>query len=45
EHLRIESAQGIPAHADGELLGADLRELEIELLPAALKVIHNLNPD
>ncbi len=41
--LHIESEQGFPAHADGELLGTDLHQLDISIVPGALTVIHNLN--
>lgn len=38
--LKIESAPGIAAHADGELLGMNLNTLNISILPAALEVIY-----
>ncbi|RMG66687.1 MAG: diacylglycerol kinase family lipid kinase [Calditrichaeota bacterium] len=41
--LRICSEQGVPVHADGELVGLSLQELDIEVLPAALEVVHNLH--
>jgi len=40
--LVVESSEGFPVHADGELLGGGVTRLEISLLPQALKVIHNL---
>ena len=39
--LQILSENGIAAHADGELLGLDLKRLDISLLPLALEVIYN----
>lgn len=39
--LVVESAEGFPVHADGELLGSGVTRLEVSLLPQALKVIHN----
>lgn len=40
--LVIESADGIPVHADGELLSTNFKRIEISIVPGALKVIHNL---
>ena len=40
DRLKIVSEKGIAAHADGELLGMELKELDISLLPGALKVIY-----
>ena len=40
-NLRIQCEQGIAVHADGELLGMDLKDLEISILPASLEVIFN----
>lgn len=42
ENLIIESENGIPVHADGELLSSDLRRIDIRVVPKSLKVIHNL---
>jgi diacylglycerol kinase (ATP) len=39
--LQILSENGITAHADGEILGLDLKILDISLLPLALEVIYN----
>ncbi|GAB4366814.1 MAG: diacylglycerol kinase family lipid kinase [Calditrichia bacterium] len=39
--LRVVSEKGIAAHADGELLGMNLKDLEIQILPEALEVIYN----
>jgi diacylglycerol kinase family enzyme len=39
EKVRIQSENGIAVHADGELLGMDLKNLEISVIPAALEVI------
>jgi diacylglycerol kinase (ATP) len=41
EQLKIFSDKGIAVHADGELLGVDLKEVNISILPNALEVIHN----
>lgn len=38
--LKVFAPEGIAVHADGELLGMELTELEISLLPAALEVIY-----
>lgn len=40
--LTVSCATGVPVHADGELVAEAATSLEIELLPGALKVIHNL---
>ena len=37
----IRSEKGIAVHADGELLGMDLKNLDISVLPAALEVVIN----
>lgn len=39
--LVVESPEGFPVHADGELLGGSINRLEITVLPRALKLIHN----
>jgi len=39
--LQILCEKGIAAHADGEMLGLDLKRLDISLLPQALEVIYN----
>jgi diacylglycerol kinase (ATP) len=41
DRLQVISEKGITAHADGELLGLDLKQLDISLLPKALEVIYN----
>jgi len=41
DRLKIVSEKGIAAHADGELLGMELKELDISLEPAALEVIYH----
>ncbi len=40
-NVTIESADALCAHADGEILGRDIRQLNIDLLPRALSVISN----
>ena len=40
-NLKIDSEKGIAVHADGELLGMNLKKIEISLLPKALEVIYN----
>ena len=35
----IESEQPLPVHVDGEVLGLEIRKLELQLLPAALQVV------
>ncbi|MFZ0391640.1 MAG: diacylglycerol kinase family protein [Calditrichia bacterium] len=40
DRLKMQCQQGIAVHADGELLGMDIHEMEITVLPAALEVIH-----
>ncbi len=40
--LNVSCATGVPVHADGELIAEAATSLEVELLPGALKVIHNL---
>ncbi len=40
--LRICAKEGVPVHADGELLGLNLKDLNIQVLPRALEVIHNV---
>jgi YegS/Rv2252/BmrU family lipid kinase len=37
----IQSEEGIAVHVDGELLGMELKNLDISVLPAALEVITN----
>ncbi len=37
--ITVRSEQPQPAHADGEVLGMEVRNLEVELLPADLEVI------
>lgn len=39
--LKVVSPEGIAAHADGELMGMELKTIDISLLPGALEVIHN----
>ncbi len=39
----IESPEGFPVHADGELLGTRIRRLDVKIIPKALQVIHNLD--
>ncbi len=41
DKLKITSEKGIAVHADGELLGMNLKELDISILPNALEVIYN----
>ena len=41
DKIKIVSENGIAVHADGELLGMDLKGLEISVLPAALEVVTN----
>lgn len=38
--LSIESKEGFPFHADGEVVDAERRSLSIEIRPSALEVIH-----
>ena len=40
--LLIEAEDGVPVHADGELLSTNLKKVEIQVVPKSLKVIHNL---
>ncbi len=40
DKLKVTSDRGIAVHADGELLGMNLKELDISILPAALEVIY-----
>jgi YegS/Rv2252/BmrU family lipid kinase len=40
--LIVESESGIPLHTDGELISSNLKRIEIEIVPNALKIIHNL---
>ncbi|UCF65492.1 MAG: diacylglycerol kinase family lipid kinase [bacterium] len=40
-NLHVHSELGIAAHADGELLGMDLKDLEISVIPSSLEVIFN----
>lgn len=37
----IQSEDGVAVHTDGELLGMDLKNLEISVIPAALEVVVN----
>ncbi len=39
--LTIRSQEGIAAHADGELMGMNLTELEVTMLPSVLEVVSN----
>jgi YegS/Rv2252/BmrU family lipid kinase len=39
--IKIVSDRGIAVHADGELLGMNLKEIDISIIPAALEVIVN----
>lgn len=39
----IEAAEGIPVHADGEMLDLQAQRLKISIVPEALTVIHNLD--
>ena len=42
KRITIESDQGLPIHTDGEIYGpweADIRRVEIEILPASLRVV------
>ncbi len=41
EKLSVQSEKGIAVHADGELLGMDLKNLDISIIPSALEVIYN----
>jgi YegS/Rv2252/BmrU family lipid kinase len=41
KQLQILSENGITAHADGEMLGFDLKRIDISLIPLALEVIYN----
>ena len=41
--LSISSPEGLPMHADGELLPSDIHEITIEVVPRAIEVIHNLS--
>ncbi len=43
--LKVSTPEGIAAHADGELLGMELKELDVSLLPAALEVIYQPSAD
>jgi len=43
EKMNIKAVEGIPIHADGELLDLNARELNIAVVPEALTVIHNLD--
>ena len=40
DKLKVVSEEGIAVHADGELLGVDLKELDIKILPKILEVIY-----
>jgi diacylglycerol kinase (ATP) len=42
KELIVESVEGIPVHADGELLSTNFKRVEISIVAEALKVIHNL---
>jgi diacylglycerol kinase family enzyme len=37
--LRLMALGGVPVHVDGEFIGLDLRELQVEMLPRALRVL------
>ena len=41
--MTVLAVNGIPVHADGELLGEALQEIRIRLIPGALRVIYNGN--
>jgi YegS/Rv2252/BmrU family lipid kinase len=43
KNIVVEANEGIPVHADGELLSPHLTRIEVGVLPAALNVIHNLS--
>lgn len=36
--IRIQAAGGLPVHVDGEVVGLDVRELDLRLLPRALRM-------
>ncbi|RMF61161.1 MAG: diacylglycerol kinase family lipid kinase [Calditrichaeota bacterium] len=38
----ISSDNGLPMHADGELLPMDIQRIQVDLIPEALDVIHNI---
>ncbi len=42
-NLIVECDAGFPVHADGELISESCKKIEIDILPGALNVIHNLN--
>jgi len=42
DHLLVKSDEGIAIHSDGELISSNLKEIEIQVVPRALKVIHNI---
>jgi YegS/Rv2252/BmrU family lipid kinase len=42
KNIIVEAAEGIPVHADGELLSSNLTRVEVGVLHGALNVIHNL---
>jgi diacylglycerol kinase (ATP) len=41
-NLLIESENGIPVHADGELISPSLKRIEIQVAPKSLQVIYNI---
>jgi len=41
QKICLESRDGFPAHADGEMLGTRIRRLDVKIIPGALQVIHN----
>lgn len=42
DHLLVESDEGMPVHSDGELISPNLKKIEIQVMPGALNVIHNI---
>lgn len=38
-HVRISSPDGLPVHADGEVVAEAAHELEVEVLPGKLSVL------
>lgn len=39
KHVKVQCTEGLAVHSDGEHLGKEIKELEINIIPAALKVI------
>ena len=39
KRLVVKSESNLPAHMDGEILGLDLREVEVKIIPGGMKVI------